>query len=330
MNKRYGKMILMIFFVINFPAISFADNEQKDNGSSWINVQYIECMKNRLPCECAKMIDAITFLSIDTNNKNENYKVMLNKYGQMEPYIYQIQKIKQNEYKIFNQNVKSTQVKLLIHNDTLHLISDSIRSKFIQSEVVKKYDTQHYYKDNVYLLNKALVARGYPQLEKIVGYAYDSLRCDCNPWIGNLNLLSIEGQGKHWILDIKSDSLYVKKVLNDENSDPDDTMLTEKMIEFKWIPIAVAPSPSVVVGKKLTIVITEDMIVDASFIIKVNKGEIKYDKPFFNMIGVEKCDKLIDYMVNNQLVIEPGKYVIFQSWSLDKIIENLHFKKLRH
>jgi hypothetical protein len=88
------------------------------------------------------------------------------------------------------------------------------------------------------------------------------------------------------------------------------------------------------IGKMLHILVTEDMIVDASFIAKVNKGEIEYkrpgqpfEQPFFDMIGAEKCDKLIDYMIDNQFVIEPGKYIINQAWPLEKIIENVRFTK---
>jgi hypothetical protein len=87
------------------------------------------------------------------------------------------------------------------------------------------------------------------------------------------------------------------------------------------------------IGKPLTIYIHEDMIVDASFIDKVNKGEIELEpgerlkRPFFDMIKNEECDKLINYMADNQLVIEPGLYTINQAWSADKIIETLRFKK---
>jgi hypothetical protein len=88
------------------------------------------------------------------------------------------------------------------------------------------------------------------------------------------------------------------------------------------------------IGKKLYIFIPEDIVVDASYIDKVNKGEIEHKEPgqlfsmvFFDMINSEECNKLIDYMSNNQLVIEPGTYIINQAWRVDKVIENLRFKK---
>jgi hypothetical protein len=88
------------------------------------------------------------------------------------------------------------------------------------------------------------------------------------------------------------------------------------------------------IGKNFTVNIPEDVIVDASFIDKVNKGEIEYKRPnglypqkFFNLIGDEERNKLINYMADNQLVIEPGLYTINQAWSADKIIETLRFKK---
>jgi len=227
------KIIIVIFCAIAIFVMNFTNGEEKDKGSSWINVQYIECLKNSLPCECAKIVETNSFLSIDTNNCSKNYGIMLNKYGQMEPYIYHIRKTKANEYEVLNLD-ESILAKLLVQNDTLHFISDSVHSKFIQSEIIKQYDNQHYYKDNVYLLNKAFVARGYPELGQIVNHNYESLRCDCNPWIGNINLLSVKGNPLAWVIFIANDSLYIEKVINNEDSDPDDPIQTEKMISYKW------------------------------------------------------------------------------------------------
>ena len=223
------KIIIVIFCGIAVFVESFVESKEKDDGSSWINVQYIECLKNHLPCECAKNVETNVFLSIDT----KNHVIMLNKYGQMEPYIYHIRKIKLNEYEVINWD-ESILAKLSLKNDTLYFISGSIHSKFIQSEITKQYDIQHYYKDNVYLLNKAFVARGYPRLEQIINHNHESLGCDCNPWIGNINLLSVKGKPLLWVIFMANDSLYIEKVINKEDNDPDDPIQTAKFVSYKW------------------------------------------------------------------------------------------------
>jgi hypothetical protein len=147
------KIILILFCVITFFIYSFINSKQKDKGSSWIDIRYIECLKSKLPCECEKVIEYNSFMSIDTNSNSKNYGIVLNKYGQMEPYTYSIKKIESNRYNILNWNTDSVWANFLIQNDTLYFITDCVESKFIKSEIVKQYNIQHYYKDNTYLVS---------------------------------------------------------------------------------------------------------------------------------------------------------------------------------
>ena len=81
------------------------------------------------------------------------------------------------------------------------------------------------------------------------------------------------------------------------------------------------------IGKILTIVVSDEMVVDASYITKVKNKEINYNEPFFHMIDKNEFKNLIKYMNDNKLVIESGKYYINQAWTYEKIIEELKFKK---
>lgn len=79
------------------------------------------------------------------------------------------------------------------------------------------------------------------------------------------------------------------------------------------------------VGKQLTIIISEDTVVDSEYITKVMNGEIETNTPNFDLLDKSECEKLISYMEDNKLVIVAGKYEINQGWRFEKIIEVLKF-----
>lgn len=219
---------LFQFFILQ----SCVVKENGDAGQSWLNIKYIECLKNSLPCDCEKITETYYSLVLETNGNSKNFGIALSKFEQMEPYLYPIKEIGFNEYTILkSQKDTSSWAKLVIKGEELQFIEDNLLSKFAKSKKSKGYNVQHYLVDNVNLLNESFVARKYPKLEKIV--KEDSLRCDCNKWMGNVNLLSVKGAPRHWIMEIKSDSLQIYKITN-VNADPDDSVETKKIIGYKW------------------------------------------------------------------------------------------------
>ena len=62
----------------------------------------------------------------------------------------------------------------------------------------------------------------------------DSLRMDCNAWLGNRNMIYAPNTKKSWVLEIKNDYLYIEKVIN-PNRDPLDTIKTKVIKKLKWV-----------------------------------------------------------------------------------------------
>ena len=83
--------------------------------------------------------------------------------------------------------------------------------------------------------------------------------------------------------------------------------------------------PDITVGKELIIVIPQDVICDANYIIEAERGEITHLGPFFDMIDHVECEKLINYISENHLTIKPGTYIINQTWSFEQILTVLEF-----
>ena len=227
MNRFIFIMIIFSVFTVNSQFYESKDVEFLQS-SSWLNIQYIECLKNKLPCECEKQVNTYFSLSI-----NSDYKwISLCEFAYWEPGIFKIKEIDQNKYGILHwQKKDSIWATIEITSDTLYLTKIDIISKFVKSKTVKGYDDRHHKKDNIELLNRSLITRGYPKLEEIV--THDTLRCDCNKTLDKVNLISVQGRPLHWVLTIEDDSLNFYKVTNPDG-DPSDPMITEKIKSFKW------------------------------------------------------------------------------------------------
>lgn len=228
MRITISLVIIFEFFTLE----SCVSKEGEDKGQSWINVKYIECLKNSLPCDCEKITQTYYALSLDTDSQSKGFGIALSKFEQMEPNMYSITKIGVNEYIVHKSREDTTSwAKLIIKGEQLQFIENDTLSKFAKSKEAKGYNVQHYLDDNVTLLNEAFTSRKYPKLEKIVNE--DSLKCDCNKWLGNVNVLYVKGAPKSWIMEIRNDTLIIKKITNFDR-DPDDPIQTEKVVGYMW------------------------------------------------------------------------------------------------
>lgn len=206
--------------------------ENKNQTTCWLNVQYIDCLNNNLPCECEKSTDSYFSIALDTSLNVDANRITLLNHEQMEPNFYRLKKISDNKYEILmSEDVyKETNI-VFIDRDTLYLNTDGVKAKFIKSNLCDGFNINSYYKDNIKFLNKAFVDRDYETLEEILHE--DSLMCACNKWLGGLNLITIKGKPDSWTLKMSSDSLFIYKV--DNREDPDDPIIEKKLHGYKWI-----------------------------------------------------------------------------------------------
>lgn len=54
------------------------------------NIDYVECLKNKLPCDCEEITHTYFSIALDTVIYSKHYGVALSKFEQMEPFIYPI------------------------------------------------------------------------------------------------------------------------------------------------------------------------------------------------------------------------------------------------
>lgn len=227
---RLSLSVVLIFQF--FSSQNCASKESEDKGQSWLNIKYVECLKNSLPCECEKNTGTYYSLVLDTNDDSKNFGIALSNFEEMEPQLYPIKKITSNEYAVLkSREDASSWAKVIVEDKELQFIEGNAVSKFTKSKKSTGYDLNHYYEDNVDLLNGAFTARGYPKLEEIVKEG--SLKCDCNKWMSRQNVLYVKGAPKSWIIEMKSDSVQILRITNTDR-DPDDPVQTEKVASYKW------------------------------------------------------------------------------------------------
>lgn len=211
---------------------SCASKHNEDKGQSWLNVKYIECLKNSLPCECEKNIEGYYSLVLDTNSDSKNFGIALSNFEEMEPHLYPIKKITSNEYAVLkSREDASSWAKVVVKDKELQFVEGNAVSNFTKSKKSSGYNLDHYFTDNVDLLNGAFTARGYPKLEEIV--KENTLKCDCNKWMARQNVLYVKGAPKSWIIEMKNDSVQILRITNPDR-DPDDPVQTEKVASYKW------------------------------------------------------------------------------------------------
>lgn len=226
------KTLILLLSILQLSILQSYGKRIKDCEYCWLNIRYIECLENRLPCECERLTETYYSIVLDTNSISKNYGVALSKFDQMEPHIYPIKRIGYKEYIILkNLKDRTSWGSLIIKEDSLYLTENNILSKFYKSEKVNIYNRQHYMVDNIHYLNKSFTKRGYPKLEEIV--QRDSLLCDCNKWMGNVNILFVKGVSQSWIIEQTQDSIHFSEIVNIER-DPDDPVLTKKIFSYRW------------------------------------------------------------------------------------------------
>ena len=220
----------MLFQV--FAAQSCKGEERKGEVHYWLNVNYIQCLKSNLPCECEETIKAYYSIALDTISHSKKYGITLSTFVQMEPNTYPIRKIGLKEYEVLtNRQDDNSWANLKLKNDTLNFYDGKNSSKFVELVRHNEFNSQYINKLNAKLLNEAFVERGYAKLEEIVNH--DSLSCECNKWKENVNMLYVKGQPKGWTIEIANDSLQINEITN-MDSDPDDPLITKKTESFKW------------------------------------------------------------------------------------------------
>lgn len=226
------------FLVFIFCWIHSSNGQNIDNirGLNWLSVDYIENMRDYLPCECMDSINYPYYISIASKKTDKEERIpegVLNYVSETEPTPFYILSEDSTKY-IISLDSENKKFELSLKTDTLFLANSIYNKKFIKSKIDFDFikNTNAHYLDNISLLNKSLLSRGYSTIQIIL--KEDSLGFDCNGWLGNLNIIYSYKTQKSWVLEIKNGYLYIQEVLNLER-DPLDSVKTVNIEKLQWI-----------------------------------------------------------------------------------------------
>lgn len=228
--------ILTILSVVN--SFGQTGNSRKripSTYSNWMSIDYINCLKTDLPCECEKSKEYF-LISIETTKK---YVLLYDGRANYDYNLYDFKPISSTNFEVYNKQYSQTLFKdtitvigqIKIKNDTL-LFTDAYGklSKFI---FYSKGENDKYFAEHIKLLNSALTHRGYDNLNIIL--QTDSLKCWCN-WELDGGMNSVFGkENNYWILEKKDNELYIYEWRNPPSEKTIDLKIDKKLLkELKW------------------------------------------------------------------------------------------------
>jgi hypothetical protein len=201
--------------------------------ANWISVEYLNCLKTELPCECEKWGEPF-LIDLDTTKR---FALLYNGQTNYDYYGYNFNIISPDYFELYDEQDSPASlndtVKVIgsikINSDTLLLKEHSCRP--IKFSLYATGDNHGYVNEHIELVNSALAARGYNNLNKLLHA--DSLKCFCNWEFGGINL--VWGDRGHWILEKKENQLLIYQWTNPPAEKTVDLKIKKKLLKkFKW------------------------------------------------------------------------------------------------
>jgi hypothetical protein len=227
MNDSKRKILFLCSFLMLFD--SCINSQNLHYRSNWINTDYVNCLANKLPCECEKEIGSYFVIKLDTIYLS----ILLLKYGDLEEEQFDLKKVSENVYDAITINEVNNKCigRISIIGKRLYYIDDqNEKLVFDYFGVSQTGNTVENSKLNIELLNKAFLNRGYYTLEKMLNDSM--LNCRCNNTLGSINFISSEVTNRHWIIEQGTDSIFIYKVVNPLEIDV--PIKKEILNKYKW------------------------------------------------------------------------------------------------
>lgn len=235
MTIKATLFILTMFSLVN--CFGQTNNNKKqipDSYSNWMSIDYINCLKTDLPCECEKPSEYFLI----SWNTTKNIVLFYEGESNYEYNLHDIKTITPNNWDVYNKlagqvifgDTTTSIGQIKIKNDTL-LFTELLgkQTKFIHYSTG---DYNAYLKEYIKLLDAALSTRGYENLNTIL-QSDDNLKCWCNWELGGLN--SIYGKDRGWILEKQANELLIYEWTNRPTEKIIDYEIEKKILKkLKW------------------------------------------------------------------------------------------------
>ncbi|MES2064839.1 MAG: hypothetical protein V4456_23180 [Bacteroidota bacterium] len=200
--------------------------------TSWLSVEYMDCLSKKLPCDCEKTVNKYISINLDTSLTSNTERITLYGHPQLEPFFYKLSRLNDNRYNILTGEKEPKKLgAILLNKDSLYLYAHNVKTKYVKIGTSNKLDNYNYQAENIHIINNALKKNGHPSLNKIL--SENLLSCECNKAVDRrVNMVSVKGKPDAWVLERDKDSLYIYKIMN-ADADPDDAIVKKKIYQYK-------------------------------------------------------------------------------------------------
>lgn len=181
---------------------------------NWINIDYVKCMKSKLPCYCEKVSQPFVVIRFRIDEESDSVKAQFYRFDDMEYMNMEIKKELDRNYKIVSASGYPISGYLSINKnqDTLsYYDNNKKKSTFVRFNDLDPEVQDQLLVANVAYLNEAFLSRGKMSMNAVL--KQDKLYCRCNKWLGGVNLIT--GSNASWIIDQRKDSIYIYKYINE-------------------------------------------------------------------------------------------------------------------
>lgn len=212
-----------VLFLMFLPFVSCQTGEQTTNQKSevkdlevlsieskyWVSELYLKCIKENLPCECTSQVE---FSLLVYDRKTSNINIYDYRGGFEELSVKDLSDDKYEVYTSLNSPIPFFRMEILI--DTLFLIKDDIKFKYVYSPYLEEYNERDLVGQlNMKIFNDKLINEedGITQKLQIT----ESTCFYCNEELGRVNLVSTKNDCENMlILESKDGSVLIYDYLN--------------------------------------------------------------------------------------------------------------------
>ena len=222
------KLCLLIFLILTFFSCSFKNEGLKKN---WLNLEYVSCLKQRLPCECLNGIE-ISAIIFDSDQDSMNTYVY---EKNMDYGLWKV--IRHNDrFRVYEaQSPLVPQGDINISRDTLTFFNKAgIKQVFINYPEFESSGYDSYLgRVNAFLVNQSFNRKGHKLFDILPSGPYEIY---CNYEAGEINLISVSGEcDNKWILEQKNGSVSVYKYVNScDGKRIQPSIVKELYRKYKW------------------------------------------------------------------------------------------------
>lgn len=227
--------------VDSFTDQSLKKNEQEvDKVFGYLNLDYVKCLENKLPCECEKAVGTDFLVIVDTSAKRGVFGIQTMRSRFMEFYPWETEEIEKNYFKVNNLLYEKNLSCFLMSNDTLYYTDEKGRKAtfiefFRQKPPLNFYNKYVLYKKlNFIFVNNAFSVRGYELLGK--NEEEDTAILYCNKKLGGKNIIFDCQSGKSFDIRLEKDTVYLLETILSREKAGRVEISSEKIVKKYYWP----------------------------------------------------------------------------------------------